>query len=124
MSVFTGFIATANRLISKYGQDVSWSKDELAPIDQTKPWLGNTNVPTLYVPRVCFVPASGNTFGMERYRAQIEAGEISLFGLMAPQDFEPELSDTVIRDGSPLIIKWIDTLKPADEVVIYVLGIV
>lgn len=123
MTVYTRFIATANRLIDKYGMQVTWSKDVLTPVDVTKPWLGSTNVPTDYTPTIAFIPANGNMYGMEKYRSQIQAGELSLFGLMAPQEFEPELSDTLVRDGDTQVIKWIDEIKPADETVLYIVGI-
>lgn len=123
MTVYTNFIKTATRLIAKYGMPVRWSKDDLTAVDPTKPWQGSENEPQDYLPIVCFVSASGNMFGMEKYKTQIDAGEISLFGLMAPQMFEPDLADTVVRDNEVLSIKWIDTIKPADEVVLYILGI-
>jgi hypothetical protein len=118
-------IAAAREAIAEDGMVCQWRKLVVTPIDADKPWAGSTSAEVVHDAPICFVPANGNMFGLTRYRAAIEAGEFTTFGLMAPPEgWVPELSDLVRRGGQPLVLHSIDALRPAEDVVLYVLGIV
>jgi hypothetical protein len=117
-------IAAARETIEEDGQLCQWVKQTIVLTDPDKPWLGGVPTDHPYDVPIAFVPASGNIFGMTRYKAAIEAGEFTTFGLMAPPDgFVPELGDKVLRDGAPLVLVNLDTLRPAEDVVLYILSI-
>lgn len=117
-------IAAAREAIEEDGQVCVWRKQTLTPIDLDKPWAGSTSVDVNHDAPIAFVPANGNMFGLTRYRGAIEAGDFTTFGLMAPPDgWVPELSDKVTRGGAPLVLVTLDALRPAEDVVLYILGI-
>lgn len=117
-------IAAAREAIEEDGQLCQWVKQTAVPIDADKPWKGSTTQDTEHDAPIVFVPASGSMFGLTRYRAAIEAGEFTTFGLMAPPEgWVPALGDKVLRDGTPLVLVNLDTLRPAEDVVLYILSI-
>ena len=117
-------IAAAREMIEEDGQSCQWVKRVLTPIDADKPWKGSTTVDVDHDVPIVFVPASGGMFGLTRYRAAIEAGDFTTFGLMAPPEgWVPDLGDKVLRDGSPLVLVNLDTLRPAEDVVLYIMSI-
>lgn len=120
---FDNAIATAIRLIQRNGMQCAWNKEVLTPIDPLQPWLGNTSVITVFSPFICFVPASGSFYGLIRLLGGTESPSVKTFGLMAPQEFEPVLTDLVTRDGEPLKIATLDVLRPNEQVVLYTLGL-
>jgi hypothetical protein len=103
---------------------VDWQKATQTLIDPTQPWLGSTEVTVTHNPYICFVPASGGFFSLVQYLKGTETPHVGTYGLMAPQSFDPELTDLVLRSGEPLKIKTIDTLKPNEQVVLHILGLV
>jgi hypothetical protein len=118
-------IAAAREAIEEDGMLCQWRKQVVTPIDPDRPWAGSTTVEVVHEVPICFVPASGGMFGLTRYRAAIEAGDFTTFGLMAPSEgWEPELSDLVRRGGQPLVLRNLDALRPAEDVVLYILSIV
>jgi hypothetical protein len=117
-------IAAAREAIAEDGQVCQWIKQTVVPVDANKPWLGGAATDVPHDVPIAFVPASGNLFGLTRYKTAIEAGEFTLFGLMAPPTgFVPVLGDKVLRDGAPLVLVNLDTLRPAEDVVLYILSI-
>lgn len=118
-------IEAAREAIAEDGMVCQWRKQTVTPIDPDKPWAGNTSVEVFYEVPICFVPASGGMFGMTKYKGAIEAGEFTTFGLMSPpQGWVPDLSDLVLRGGTPLVLYSLDTLRPAEDPVLHILGIV
>lgn len=118
-------IAAAREAIAEDGMECQWRKQVTTPVDPDRPWAGSTTVDVFHDVPICFVPANGNMFGMTRYRAAIEAGEFTTFGLMAPPEgWVPELPDMVRRSGQPLVLYSLDALRPAEDVVLYILGVV
>jgi hypothetical protein len=112
-------------MIADDGVVCQWRKQVVTPIDPDKPWAGSTTAEQTYDVPICFLPANGNMFGLSRYREAIEAGEFTLFGLMAPPTgWVPELSDLVTRDGLPLVLRNLDTIRPADLALLHILSIV
>lgn len=122
--VYDEDIAAAREAIEEDGQLCQWVKQDVVLTDPDKPWLGGVAEEVPHDVSIVFVPANGNMFGLTRYRAAIEAGDFTTFGLMAPPDgFVPELGDKVLRDGAPLVLANLDTLRPAEDVVLYILSV-
>jgi hypothetical protein len=117
-------IAAVREAIEEDGQLCQWVKQTIVLTDPEKPWLGGEPVEVTHNESIIFVPASGNMFGLTRYRAAIETGEFTTFGLMVPpKDFVPDLNDKVLRGGTLLVLVNLDTLRPAEDVVLYILSI-
>jgi len=118
-------IATALRLIAQYGMVCQWHKDTLVLDDPTKPWQGGGGAPAVKTPSIVFIPATDGAsgFGLSKFRDG-ETQSFSTFGLMGAVDFEPLTTDSVYRDGQPLVISAVDVLKPNEQVVLYILSIV
>lgn len=123
MARFDDAIATCIRLIKRNGMVCDWTKEVLTPIDATKPWLGSTNVPTVYSPYICFVPATGSMYNLIRFLKGTETPNVTTFGLMAPQSFAPNVTDLVTRSGEPLKMAYLDTLQPNEQQVLHILGL-
>lgn len=117
-------IEAAREAIEEDGQLCQWVKQTAALHDPAKPWLGGNAQEIAHEVSIVFVPASGGMFGLTRYRAAIEAGDFTTFGLMAPPSgFAPALGDKLLRDGVPQVLVNLDTLRPAEDVVLYILSI-
>jgi hypothetical protein len=117
-------IAAAREAIEEDGQVCQWVKQTAELNNPAKPWQGGVAEEASHDVPIAFVPASGGMFGLTRYRAAIEAGDFTTFGLMAPPSgFVPALGDKVLRDGAPLVLVNLDTLRPAEDVVLYILSI-
>ena len=117
-------IAAAREAIEEDGQLCQWVKQVTTPVDAVRPWKGSTTQDVPHDAPIAFVPASGSMFGLTRYKAAIEAGDFTTFGLMAPPEgWVPALGDKVLRDGAPLVLVNLDTLRPAKDVVLYILSI-
>ena len=124
MARFDSIIAMAIRLIKKDGMQCNWEKAVQTPIDPSQPWLGSTEVTETYNPYICFVPASGGFYSLVQYLKGTETPHVGTYGLMAPQSFDPAITDLVTRSGEPLKIKTIDTVKPNEQVCLHILGLV
>lgn len=126
MGVYDRQIATALRLIERYGQVCEWHKDQVVPDDPNRPWLGGGTVPDPHSPSIAFLPATDGAsgFGVSKFRgSDTEAASFNTFGLMGAQDFTPEVTDRLVRGGQPLVIVAVDTLAPNGEPVLHVLSI-
>lgn len=102
----------------------SWEKATATLIDSDQPWLGSTEVTVTHNPYICFVPATGSMYNLIRFLKGTETPNVTTFGLMAPQDFQPNVTDLVLRSGSPLKMAYLDTLQPNEQVVLHILGLV
>jgi hypothetical protein len=127
MADYSEDIAMALELIEEDGEQVVWQKVTTQLADPDQPWLGGgDSAPVNHTPFIVFVPATDGAsgFGISKFRQGEEQTAFSTFGLMGAQDFDPQTTDVVLRGGQPLVIKSIDTLKPAEQVVLYILSIV
>src|SRR5436190_14616344 len=119
MADHSEFVAMAREMIADDGMVCQWRKQVVTPIDPDKPWAGSTTVDTVYDVPIAFLPANGNLFGLTRYREAIEAGEFTIFGLLAPPTgWVPELSDRVTRGDTALVLRNVDSIRPAEQVVL------
>lgn len=124
MAQFDRQIATARRLIEKYGQAVVWQTvNQGAPVDAAQPWKSSAAADTPNDATICFVPVRDNDW--RKLLAYLKGTEVpvgKLAGLM-PGDvtFEPKLKDVVVRDGVTLNVTNIDLISPNGQKVLYIL---
>ncbi len=124
MARFDSIIAMALRMIERNGMQCNWEKAEQTLIDPSRPWLGSTEVTVTHLPYICFVPASGGFYSLVQYLKGTESPNVGTYGLMAPQSFDPAITDLVLRSDEALKIKTIDTIKPNEQVCLHILGLV
>lgn len=119
MAQYDRQIATALRLIAKYGQIATWQQIVDGVPDPETPWLpvGSTTVD--YSPHICFLPLDrdGKEFLMSMGQSEAVSG--SMYGLMGNVPFTPNIRDVVKRDGVSLEIKSIDLLSPNGQKILY-----
>jgi len=122
MGQFDRQIATALRLIAKYGQSVIWNSvaDGVA-VDPLKPWKPTEAIAVLHPDiKICFVPTNDTQW--RKLLAYLKGTEVptgKLAGLMGQVSFEPTLKDVVDRDGTILRITSIDLLSPNGQKILY-----
>jgi hypothetical protein len=122
--VFDEEIEMALELIAENGQVCDWHKDTTTLTDPDRPWLGGDTVPVVKQPSICFIPATDSGgFGITKMRKDADVPAFSTYGLMGAVDFNPQVSDKVLRDGTPLVIVAIDKLKPNEQTLLYILSI-
>jgi|SRR5688572_25129759 len=124
MGQFDRQIATAVRLIAKYGQAVTWQTVvDGAPVDAGQPWKPTEAADTPNEATICFVPVRDNDW--RKLLAYLKGSEVpvgKLAGLMAGNvAFDPKLKDIVIRDGVTLNVTNIDLLSPNGQKILYIL---
>lgn len=121
MARFDRAIATAERLIARNGQAIKWRivKDAAAPV-QT-PWKPGEAADEDKDAIICFLPVdkeSRQLFTFLRGQSDVPTGYT--LGLMKGNiDFEPSLTDVVVRDTKLLRIKSLDLLSPNGQKVLY-----
>lgn len=127
MSRYDRALATVSRLISRYGEAVTWNQIvDGDPSDSAKPWAPSTptGTPVSFSPKIVFTKTKSERYGQEfrTYMPQTEIPAGFQLGLLAGDcGFEPALKDEVIRNGVTLAVEKIDRLKPGDTVIMYYL---
>lgn len=122
-NIFDPQIASAIRMIEKYGQEIEWRQtSEGVPVDPSKPWLGNETVHSTHNPSIVFLPTSRENMALIRALSETTIRTGSLIGLMGAVDFKPDDTDTVKRGDEVLTISYIDTLAPNGEPILYTIG--
>lgn len=129
MGVYDRPIATAQRLIRKYGEECAWQK----PPVETAGVPGYPGVGATPDPIPCHLAFFsgrdlGRGRGLEAFLAMMQGMEVPQngeFALLAGGiDFTPENTDTITRsDGSPVAIKDIDRLAPGGVPVLYYVAV-
>lgn len=121
MSKFSSKVKLAQRLIKSNGQDVQWVKqNEVA--DANQPWKAVIGPePKSFPCKILFLRAgSGSYNALFHLIKGTDAVTGAPKALMASQDaFTPEITDTIIRDGSVMVVKSIDPLAPNGELILY-----
>ena len=125
MGYYDEDVATALELIEEAGVQCVWKKQSTTLDDADRPWLGGDDDPDSYDPFIAFIPATDTSsgFGLTKFRQGEDVRDFSTFGLMGAQDFTPEVTDTLLRGGVAQTIVAVDEIKPADQVVLYILSI-
>lgn len=122
MGVFDRSIATAQRLIAKFGQDCEWQQQ--TPEDGGTPgYPGDGVVPDPIPCKIAWFAPRDLGRGTEVFAALMAGIEVSSsneIGLLAGGlTFEPDDADTIIRGTERLAIKQIDRLASNGTPVIY-----
>lgn len=123
MADHSKFVALANRLIEKHGRLVTLQKLSAGPADAAKPWLG-AGVPTVAESidlLAVFVPAAGSDLG-KYISDESLLKRVNQVALVQPAQEGLELFEQML-DGSLFKIEWVQVLKPADQTVLYFMGV-
>lgn len=114
---------TAQRLIDKTGRLVQVQRLDKTPADGDKPWKG-AGTPTVAQEKelkATFVPASG---GLGRDLVDEELlKRVEQVALVAPTDVNLEDFNLFVDGGSKWRVEWVQVLKPADLVLLYIFGV-
>lgn len=118
MATYDRQIATAKKLIAKFGQAVEWNTESNSA-NVYEPWNSETSSAVKNQASICFLPinlADLPTFG---YIDQTDVPKGAVKGLMGNVPFNPKLKDWVIRDGKRLNIDQIKVLSPNGEKILF-----
>lgn len=120
MGVYDRQIATAKRLIAKFGQSVTWRVVADGTVsDADRPWLETPATPTDYTVAIAFLPLERQFQELLRYIKGAEVATGSIYGLMGAVTFTPSLRDVVLRSAKEYRIRSIDELAPNGEPILY-----
>lgn len=124
--VFERQIATATRLIAKYGETCLWQKPgEKDPA--VKPWKDSEIDPPAPTPvKIVFFPNGGDNAIAAVIAAlgDTDATVASEYGLMAAVSFDPATSDTLTDSaGNNVEIVKMTPLRPNGEIILWKLWI-
>lgn len=127
MGTYDRQVATAQRLIAKYGQQVLWQQEAAQVSDPDKPWQTSLDGDLAQYPvTIVFLSPKGGNFKADlaflKGTDVIVGGVRGLMG--AVSGFTPQAIDKVIRDGAKLAIKSIDMLHPNGQVILYTIEFV
>ena len=122
--VFERQIATAKRLIEKYGEDCLWQQPGERDPD-AKPWHGsNENAPDPTPVKIAFFPNGGDMAAVIAALGDTDATVASEYGLMSAVDFDPATSDTLTDSaGNNVEIVKMTPLRPNGEIILWKLWI-
>lgn len=120
MATYDRQIATAQRLIAKYGMDVIYRRiTDGAPLDPAKTWKPGPSVNTDANVKVCFLPINRDnkqTFSLPE-NMEIPIG--CELGLMGAVGFEPTGKDVVIKAGVHYRIFTFQRLGPNNRPILF-----
>ena len=122
MGVFDSQIATAQRLISKFGQSCTWRKTDVSTPNPVKPWEMIPGTVTDAAVKVVFVSKFKEHFFL-KYMANTEIPEGLFVGYMAAQSFTPAINDLLIRGSETLTIQAVDIVAPNGEPILYIVTV-
>jgi hypothetical protein len=109
-SKFGTLVNTANRLISNFGQSVTWVRIASVTNSET-PWAPETQTRTEVPVDIAFLPVGVQA----RAYIQHVVGEVpggSTLGYMGDVGFQPVRTDVVLRDGIEWRIEKVETIQP------------
>ena len=118
MAIYDRQIATALRLIAKYGEMVQWVQVRDVAPDPEKPWETGGQVRTSKDVKICFLPITAETMKTVVFLKGTEVQAGSVMGYMGAVDFEPSAKDIVNRGGE-LRIENLDCLAPNGRPILY-----
>lgn len=121
MGVYDRQIATAKRLITKFGQSVTWQQiTDGAPGDSSKPWKPGAATTVENTVDIVFLPEDRRDYEFLRALSGTSIPTGNLVGYMAATTFTPTLKDTVLRGTEKLGVKSIDPIAPNGEILLYI----
>jgi len=126
MGVYDRPIATAKRLIAKYGEDCLWQKPGEKD-EGVKPWVGSSVEPPDPVPvKIAFFPNGGDN-SLAAVLAALGDTDVNVaseYGLMAAVDFDPATSDSLTDSNNNVVeIVKMTPLRPNGEIILWKLWI-
>lgn len=128
MPDYVKLAATANRLVTESGRNITLVRKSRTPKDVSKPWLGNTDdETTLVVPGVQMMPAAVRIFGLaalgdsSEFRGLVRYAELVYVVFQGENDLK---NFTIVRDGGiDYKIEATQTLKPANTTLLGFIGV-
>lgn len=119
MGVFDRQVASAKRMIKKYGESCTWVQvTNGTPPDPNKPWIPSASNEVSTPCIIAFFPTEQTT--RKKIQAMFDASEVPMgmeTGYMAQTTgVSPTMKDIIVRkDGSIARILDIDTINPNGE---------
>lgn len=126
MTVLTRSVATATKLINKYGANATW-KVYGSTVDNSQPWKSTApgTGPTEYAIKIVLLPESTGDNPLEMLSHLLAGTSVPVGaeqGLMAGSvAFVPAVNDSVVINGKTRQFKAIDTLQPDGNPILYTL---
>lgn len=124
MADHTEFVELAQELIAEEGRLISLLALGAPAADPTKPWNGaGAPAPVLLgTVHAVFLPASGPGMGSIVTDKDL-LKKVREVALVAPLTGVDLSTATLLRDGVDYRVEWVQVLKPADQVCLYVFGV-
>jgi hypothetical protein len=126
MSAFNRQIATAVRLIAKYGATCTWTKrgDDTTP-DASKPWKTAAAEPTPYTVKIAMCRKGGSGWAYALIRliqgTDVPAGKPKALLAAGNLAFTPDSTDVVTLNGAKMKVETIDPIAPDGLPIIYII---
>jgi hypothetical protein len=124
MANHTEYVELAHELINEEGRTITLQKLSGAVANVDKPWQGPAT-PVVEVQtdvKAVFLPASGNDFSSLAATKEMLA-KVSQVALIAPNALDLSKMTLLLDGGIKYKIEWVSTLKPADQVCLYAMGV-
>lgn len=117
-------ITVAKELILEFGRTANYQILSSTAADPSKPWDGpGTPVVSVDIPAPSvFVPSSGNGLGKDLATEDL-LKKVKQVALVSPVDDRIEKCHQIVDGGITYKIEWVQTLKPANEIVLFVVGV-
>ena len=119
MGQFDRQIATAERLIKKYGQAVIWR--QIVDIPNTdQPWKASAQTTVEQPVTIAFIPMTREYKEMFVFKDKTEVTSGFVVGLMKGNiPFTPGPKDVVVRNGKTYDIETLDPLSPNGQQILW-----
>lgn len=117
-------IATAKRMIKKYGTVVDYQRLREGVIDETKPWIDSGNLIETHKVDAVFITGGSSlseTFAAFMAGTTIPEGKLTIY--IPDIGFQPSPKDTIIKDGIEYRFSGVGILKPADQIIMSAIGV-
>ena len=122
MGVFDRQVATARRLIERYGEACLWQKPGEKDVDE-KPWVGTSvDTPDPVPVKIAFFPNGGDA-SIAAVIAMLGDTDVNIaseYGLMPAVDFDPATSDT-LTDSTDRVVEIVKMtpLAPNGQIIFW-----
>jgi len=113
-------LAAAKRLIAAKGAKVTWRQPPDQTADPDKPWNAVQGDPVDFGVSIVFLPDTRKEFAALMKGTDVPEGAET--GLMGAVEFEPQVGDMVIRNGSALRVVSLSPLQPDGVPLLYTIG--
>lgn len=113
MTLYDRLRSVSKRLIDKYGQKVIYTRiTNPTPVDPNKEWIkGDSNTSEVEIVML-FLPDDRDKRETKNYSDRSVVGRGNTKGYTYDLGFEPNLKDTIKREGQVYSIESITTYKP------------